>query len=115
MNMVYITCNASVQEQIQEVLDKANIREYQIVDQVMAKTKVSSPRFNNPVWPGYNTVFFCLIKETEKVEKLMEILKNFNQDAFNSSELITVCAWPLQYYFFGENITPKDSVDEPVM
>ena len=106
MNMVYITCNASVQEQIQEVLDNANIREYQIIDQVMAKTKVSDPRFNNPVWPGYNTVFFCLIREEEKVKKLLDILKEFNQNVLNNTELVTVCAWPLQYYFFGENINP---------
>jgi hypothetical protein len=108
MNMVYITCNASVQEQIQEILDNTNIREYQIVDQVMSKTKVSTPRFNNPVWPGYNTVFFCLINETEKVETLMKKLKEFNQNAFNNTELITVCTWPLQYYSFGENFKPEE-------
>ena len=102
MNMIYITCNASMQEKIHDILDDQNIREYQIVDQVMAKSKVTDPRFNNPIWPGYNTTFFCQINEKEKVELLLETLKGINQNAFNNSEMITVCAWPLQHYFFGE-------------
>ena len=100
MNIIYCTCNVSIQEQLLEIIEECNIREYQVIDQVKAKTKKANPRFNDPVWPGYNSAIFMQVKEQEKLELLAEKVKKFNANVFNNVELITFCAWPMTYYFF---------------
>lgn len=98
--MLYCTCNISVLEALLEIIEDCNIREYQVIDQVKAKNKKADPRFNDPVWPGYNAVVFMQVKEQSKVDLLAERLRCFNQEAFNPAELVTFCAWPMSQYFF---------------
>lgn len=98
--MIYCTCNVSVQEALLQIIDDCQIREYQVIDQVKAKNKKADPRFNDPVWPGYNTAIFMQVQESEKVELLAKRLREFNKNAFNSAELVTFCAWTLNHYFF---------------
>lgn len=100
MNVIYCTCNISVQERLLEMIEECNIREYQVIDQVKAKNRKTDPRFNDPVWPGYNSAVFMQVKDSEKLELLAKKVKEFNTNAFNNAELITFCAWPLSYYFF---------------
>lgn len=100
MHIIYCTCNISVQEQLLEIIEACNIREYQVVDQVKAKNKMADPRFNDPIWPGFNSAIFMQVKETEKLELLAQKVKEFNATAFNSAELVTFCAWPMSHYFF---------------
>ncbi len=98
--MIYCTCNISVQDTILEIIEDCNIREYQVIDQVKAKNKIANPRFNDPVWPGYNSAIMMQVKEDQKVERLAAQLKEFNSTAFNKAELVTFCTWPLTHYFF---------------
>ncbi len=100
MKMVYCTCNVSVLDKLLELVEENNIREYQVIDRVTAKTKRGQPRFNDPVWPGYNAAVIMQVAEDEKVKQLIENIKSFNHDAFNENELVTVCAWNLEHYFF---------------
>ncbi|MFN3556907.1 MAG: PG0541 family transporter-associated protein [Bacteroidales bacterium] len=100
MYIIYCTCNISVQEQLLEIIEACHIREYQVTDQVKAKNKKADPRFNDPVWPGYNSSVLMQVKEADKVELLAKRVKEFNTNAFNPAELVTFCAWPMTHYFF---------------
>lgn len=99
MNIVYVSCNVSIKESIKDLLDNLKINSYQIIEQVPAKSPVDNPRFNTPVWPGYNCIFYVQISVDETADLITQ-LKNHNKNAINKSELITVCSWKLQDCFF---------------
>ena len=105
--MVYITCNISVQEQLLEVLENQEIRDYQIIDEVTVKNKIGPPRFNNAVWPGYNSAILIQISEKEKVERLMERLREFNRNAYNKEELLVAATWDIDDYIYGAEYTEE--------
>jgi len=89
-------------------MEEAQVRDFQVIDQVVAKNKIGDPRFNTPVWPGYNSVILAQVREEEKVKELLFKLKEFNRTAYNESELLTVCTWTLDDYFFGESMHRND-------
>lgn len=104
MEMIYITGNVSLRHRVISMLEECNIRDYQIIDHTVAKNKIGDPRFDTPTWPGYNIAFLIQVSEAEKVQSLIARLKKFNVDeAFNKSELLTVCTWTLNNYFYGED------------
>lgn len=101
MKMIYITCNVSVKERVMEELEECGVRDFQILDHAEVKNKLGVPRYDTEVWPGFNVVFMMQISEAEKVEAVLQQLRRFNKEmAFNETELLTVCSWPLEEYFF---------------
>lgn len=100
MNVIYCTCNVSVQERLLKIIEECHISEYQLIDQVKAKSRKADPRMNNPVWPGYNSAVVMQVTENEKLERIAERVKEYNAQVYNSSELITFCAWPATHYFY---------------
>jgi len=98
--MIYCTCNVSVLEQLTELLEKCNIRDFQIFNMVTAKNKKGDPRFNNPVWPGYNSSVLMQVSEENKVIKVIQSITEHNKSVINEDELITVCTWKLDDYFY---------------
>jgi hypothetical protein len=89
-----------VLEEVIKILEDNNIRDYQVIEQVTVKNKKGDHRFNNPVWPGYNSAVLMQISEQSKVDQLIRKLKEYNQQAFNDNELVTVCGWSLESYFY---------------
>lgn len=100
MKMIYCTCNVAVLEPLLKMLDENNVRDFQVVEQVTAKNKKGDHRFNNPVWPGYNSTVFIQITEDEKAKLVMQKIREFNRNAFNDNELVTACMWTIEDYFF---------------
>ena len=101
MKMVYITCNVSVKERVMGQLEACGVRDFQILDHAEVKNKLGPPRYDTDVWPGFNIVFLMQISDESKVVGLISKLKEFNQkEAFNESELLTVCSWSLDDYFY---------------
>ena len=98
--MIYCTCNVSVLDEIVKILEADHIRDYQIIEQVTVKNKKGDHRFNNAVWPGYNSAVIMQINEESKVEQLLQSLKTYNSKVYNDNELVTVCGWSLENYFF---------------
>jgi hypothetical protein len=102
MEMIYITCKVDLRRRVIGMMEEENIRDYQILDHAVVKNKIGPPRFDTPTWPGYNIAFLVQVSEEEKVRQVMERLQNFNShEAFNETELLTVCSWSLNNYFFG--------------
>jgi len=100
MKMVYITCNVSVQEPLIKLLENNNIKDYQVVEQVIAKNIKGDPRLNTSVWPGHNTSIFMQFSDDNRAKEIMQLVRDFNQKAFNENELVTACSWSLDDYFY---------------
>lgn len=100
MKMIYCTFNISILEAVIAKLEAMNVKEYQVVDHVTAKSIKSNPRFDNPVWPGYNASIFMQIQDDIKAKKIIQEIHNFNKNAFNQDELVTCCSWIIDDYFY---------------
>ncbi len=100
MKMIYVTCNVSVREPLLKMLENNNIKDYQVIEQVTAKSVKGEPRFNTAVWPGYNSSIFMQFSDDNRAKEIMQLIKDFNKTMFNENELITACSWTLDDYFY---------------
>ncbi len=100
MKFIYCTCNVSMLETLIEALEEVKVREYQVIDKVTAKNKLGDPRFNTPVWPGYNSAVLIQVSQDEKAKNVMQRIREMNKEAFNNGEIITACTWTLDDYCF---------------
>lgn len=98
MEFIYITCNVSMLEAITNLLDEEKFTDYQVIEQVTAKSNYSLPRLNTAVWPSYNSTIFIQESDTEKVSVFIDKIKEMNQSAFNNGELIALFAWNINKY-----------------
>jgi len=108
MKMIYCTCNISVLEALLKKLEAINVKDYQVVDHVIAKSVKGDPRFDTPVWPGYNASVFLQFHDEEKAKTVIQELRTFNKNALNETELITCCSWNIDDYFYGESFIKKE-------
>ncbi|HCF82208.1 MAG TPA: hypothetical protein DER39_10970, partial [Porphyromonadaceae bacterium] len=89
MKFIYITCNVSMLETVTSLLDEEEITDYQVMEQVTAKSNYSLPRLNTAVWPGYNSSVFIQESDKNKVSSLIETINRMNRSAFNNGERIS--------------------------
>ena len=95
MKFIYITCNVSMLETVTSLLDEEEITDYQVMEQVTAKSNYSLPRLNTAVWPGYNSSVFIQESDKNKVSSLIEKINRMNRSAFNNGELVAVFSWDI--------------------
>lgn len=100
MKMIYVTCNVSVREPLINMLEDHSITDYQIIEQVPAKNVKGSPRLNTAVWPSYNSSIFMQFSNDEDAKEIMQLIRDFNKEAYNDNELVTACMWTIDDYFF---------------
>jgi hypothetical protein len=101
MKFIYCTCNVSVSERITALLESNEVHDYQLTDRVIARNVIGDPRFDTPVWPGYNVTISMQFSNNDKATRIIDMLKTFNKEtAANNDELITVCSWDIDNYFF---------------
>jgi len=93
MKMVYCIFNVSVAEEMRKILDKVDAQNYQIIDNVLAKTENSDPRFNTPVWPGFDRVATI---QMEEISELVAEIKAYNSSEEDANEQILVYAWDIE-------------------
>jgi len=98
MKMIYCTGNIEILEDFHETLEEQGVENYQIIDRVLAQSENSQPRFDTPVWPGYNFSVLIQVKDNERAKSLIKLINNFNTDASRDSELITYCSWSLEKF-----------------
>jgi len=98
--MIYLTCNVSIKEALLKMLEENDVKDYQVIDEVIAKSVKGEPRFNTAVWPGYNSSIFMQFSDDNRAKDLMQKIKDLNKNAFNENELITACSWTLDDYFY---------------
>jgi hypothetical protein len=93
--MIYCTYNVAVAEDMQKILDRLEMKNYQIFNNVVGKTTGASPRFNTPVWPGYNN---SLLIQSENSEKFIETVLEFNDSTEDINEKISLFCWEINSY-----------------
>jgi len=102
MKFVYCTCSVNVSERIIAILEENGVNDYQMTDNVIARSVVGNARFNTPIWPGYNVIITMQFSKDERAGEIMDILRQFNSGtAFNDDEMLTVCSWNMDDYFFN--------------
>jgi hypothetical protein len=88
-------------ERVTNLLEANEVNDYQVADKIIAKSVKGSPRFDTAVWPGYNVTITMQITNNMKSEMILSILRNFNKEnTTNTDELLTVCSWEIDNYFF---------------
>jgi len=88
-------------EMVTNILDTNDINNYQVADKIIAKNIKGAPRFDTAIWPGYNVTITTQIEDNEKAAKLLDLLRDFNKkNSSNCDELLTVCSWEMDQYFF---------------
>jgi len=100
MKMIYVTCNVSVREPLINMLENNKINDYQIIEEVPAKNVKGDPRLNTAVWPSHNSAIFMQFSKDERAKEIMQLIKDFNKEAYNDNELVTACMWTLDDYFY---------------
>ena len=100
MKMIYVTCNVSVREPLINMLEDHSITDYQIIEQVPAKNVKGDPRLNTAVWPSHNSSIFMQFSDDEDAKDIMQLIRDFNKEAFNDNELVTACMWTIEDYFY---------------
>lgn len=100
MKMIYITCNVSVREPLLKMLEENSVKDYQVIEQLTSKNIKGDPRFNTAVWPGYSSAVLMQFSNDKRAQQIITKLKEFNQNTFSDNELITVCSWSLDDYFY---------------
>lgn len=88
-------------EQVISLLETNGVTDYQVTDKVIASSSLGSPRFDTAVWPGYNVNITMQIKEDADASAILDLLRKFNKEnASSKDELLTVCSWNTDDYFF---------------
>src|SRR6056297_2791117 len=100
MKMIYVTCNVSVREPLINMLEDHSITDYQIIEQVPAKNVKGDPRLNTAVWPSHNSSIFMQFSDDEDAKEIMQLIRDFNKEAYNENELVMACMWTLDDYFY---------------
>ena len=100
MKMIYVACNVSVREPLLKMLEQNDIKDYQVIEQLIAKNIKGDPRFDTAVWPGYNSAVLMQFSNDEQAKEIMQKIREFNGRAFNENELVTACSWTIDDYFY---------------
>lgn len=100
MKMIYVSCNVSVREPLIKMLEENEIKDYQIIEEVPAKNVKGAPRLNTAVWPSHNSSIFMQFSDDERARGMMNMIKEFNKEAYNENELVMACMWTLDDYFY---------------
>ena len=100
MKIVYCTCNVSVLETLQELMNSLEIKSYQIIDRVLAKNMLGDNRFDTAVWPSYNSSLIMQITDDQKAAQVMNAIRQLNKKAFNQNELVIAAMWTVDDFCF---------------
>lgn len=76
MKAVTIIYNISTDDEVQEVLRRLRIKEFTRIPRVMGVGKVTGPRMDNHVWPGYNAMIVACVSD-HHADTIMQALQEF--------------------------------------
>lgn len=101
MKFIFCSCNISMKEQVLSILEDSMVESYQVADMIISRCAKGSPRFNTPVWPGYNVNITMQITDHNRAEQIIALLKAVNDEPDrNPEEMLTVCSWDMNNCFF---------------
>jgi hypothetical protein len=99
MKFIYLTCNISKLEQLEDLIRKEKINSYQIVENANGCQPSGNPRMNNSVWPGHNSIVF-IQTDDKKTSLIFNMLKEMNKNIVNESERVLAASWSCENYLY---------------
>lgn len=111
MRFIYITCNVSMQEQMESLLRELEISVYQVIPKALAESNFDIPHKDTAVWPGFNTCLLVQEADVTKSDALLARIREMNAQAYNNSELIAAYLWSIDSHIAPEPITPVQEQD----
>lgn len=97
MKAVMIVCNMIINEEVQELLDKLNMRGFTQWNDVQGKgSDKGEPHMGTHIWPSLNSAFLVVTPE-EKVKQLMDEVKELEKSA--SKQGIRAFVWNIEQVF----------------
>lgn len=111
MRFVYITCNVSMQEQIESLLRELEISVYQVIPKALAESNFDIPHKDTAVWPGFNACLLVQEADPAKGDALLERIREMNAQAYNNSELVAAYLWSVDTHVAPEPIMPVQERD----
>lgn len=97
MKAVMIVCNMIINEEVQELLDKLNLRGFTQWNDVQGKgSDKGEPHMGTHIWPSLNSAFLVVTPE-EKVKQLMDEVKELEKSA--SKQGIRAFVWNIEQVF----------------
>lgn len=111
MRFIYITCNVSMQEQMESLLRELKISVYQVIPKALAESNFDIPHKDTAVWPGFNTCLLVQEADVTKSDALLERIREMNAQAYNNSELVAAYLWSVDDQVAPEPITPVQERD----
>jgi len=89
-----------MKDQVISLIEENGMNAFQVCEGVTARSPKGAPRFDTPVWPGYNVVITIQADNDDKASVLIEKFKLFNSEiAGTDDELLTVCSWNMESHF----------------
>jgi hypothetical protein len=92
-------------ETLKLLLDETECADYQVIEQVTARSRWSEPRLNTAVWPGYNSSILVQEADPEKAQSLIRQISQMNASAFKNGELVAAHMWGIEAY---TNVKPVE-------
>ncbi len=111
MRFIYITCNVSMQEQMEALLRELKISVYQVIPKALAESNFDIPHKDTAVWPGFNACLLVQEADVTKSDALLARIREMNAQAYNNSELIAAYLWSIGSHIAPEPITPVQERD----
>ncbi len=81
MKAVFVAYNQALTERVTEIIDSLFIRGFTQWTEVHGRgSQTGEPHMGTHTWPALNNVHLCMV-ENEKVESLLQKLRNLNLEA----------------------------------
>lgn len=101
MKLAYLWSNISSLPDVLDIFDELHIDSYQVIEEVKAKSRKGDPRFDTPVWPGYNAIAIAQLDNESLMQSLIKSIEIFNDSCINENELIFYCILDSSSFFIG--------------
>lgn len=96
MTMIYFTCNVTALEELQELLNRSEISNFQVFPETLFSSSTEEPRMNSSVWPGHNASVLAQENDNAKVSQLRDLLNHYNADLPHHTEDISAYIWEVE-------------------
>jgi len=63
MKLLFLVYDVDFEEEVQETLKEADLKEYTLWERVLGKGKRSDPRLDTSAWPGFNRLIMIALPE----------------------------------------------------
>ena len=76
MKELTVVFNVSVTDEILETLAAAGVREYTVIPRCQGCGRVTGPRMDSHVWPGFNSLLLAVVEDAGPALRALQALRD---------------------------------------